>query len=116
MLFLSNPRKAPGHFLVSPKRHVEKPWELSQDELSAIFDLVFMAQQKIVEKLGGGCQVRQNYSPYTKQNNLKIDHVHYHVLPRSYKDRIYQISEKHDTELFEDLSEAEATEAAKILD
>jgi len=23
---LSDPRKVPGHFLVMPKRHVEKPW------------------------------------------------------------------------------------------
>src|SRR5689334_13658505 len=38
---LSNPRKVPGHFLVLPKRHVEKPWELTSDEITSIFELIF---------------------------------------------------------------------------
>lgn len=114
-VILSNPRKVPGHFLVVPKRHVEKPWELSQDELSDIFELIFFVEQKILGKLGDGCDVRQNYRPFMQQGKLSVKHIHFHVIPRSRDDYIYQISEKYDTELFADLDSAEAREVAKLL-
>lgn len=114
-VILSNPRKVPGHFLVVPKRHVEKPWELTKDELSDIFDLIFFIEQKIIGKLGEGCDVRQNYRPFLHQNELKVDHIHFHVIPRSLEDYIYQISEKYDSELFADLDAVEAREVAKLL-
>lgn len=114
-VILSNPRKVPGHFLVVPKRHVEKPWELSGQELTGIFELIFFIEQKIIGKLGDGCDVRQNYRPFLQQGKLKVNHVHFHVIPRSLDDYIYQISEKYDTELFADLDSTEAAEVAKLL-
>lgn len=114
-VILSNPRKVPGHFLVVPKRHVEKPWDLTKDELGDIFELIFFIEQKIIGKLGDGCDVRQNYRPFLQQGDLKVNHVHFHVLPRSLEDYIYQISEKYDTELFADLDKIEAREVAKLL-
>ncbi|HEX7368260.1 MAG TPA: HIT family protein [Candidatus Saccharimonadales bacterium] len=113
---LSNPRKVPGHFLVLPKRHIEKPWELTNDELTDIFDLIFFIEQKIIGKLGDGCDVRQNYRPFMQQSKLKLDHIHFHVIPRSLYDYIYKVSEKYDTELFADLDDLERKEVAKLLD
>lgn len=115
-VILSNPRKVPGHFLVVPNRHVEKPWELTAEELRDIFDLIFFVEQKILGKLGEGCDVRQNYRPFMQQGKLSVKHVHFHVIPRSVDDYIYQISEKYDTELFADLDTVEAKEVAKLLD
>jgi diadenosine tetraphosphate (Ap4A) HIT family hydrolase len=115
-VLLSNPRKTAGHFLVMPKRHVEKPWQLTGDELNDIFDLIFFLEQKIIGKLGDGCDVRQNYRPFMKQGRLKIDHVHFHVIPRYYQDYIYQVAEKYETDLFTELDESEAGEVAKLLD
>ena len=116
MAFLSNPRKVPGHFLVSPKRHVEKPWDITPEEREDIFELIgFIEQRLIAAGLGDGCDVRQNYRPFMKQGRVKVDHVHYHVIPRSLEDYIYQISEKYDSELFADLDPAEAKEVAKLL-
>lgn len=115
-VILSNPRKVPGHFLVVPKRHVEKPWDLEPAELQDIFALVFFVEQKIIGKLGDGCDVRQNYRPFLKQNDLKVDHIHFHVIPRTLEDYIYKVSEKYDTELFAQLDDAEREEVAKLLD
>jgi diadenosine tetraphosphate (Ap4A) HIT family hydrolase len=112
---LSNPRKAPGHFLVVPKRHIEKPWDLQPAELQDIFELIFFIEQTIIGKLGDGCDVRQNYRPFMEQSQLKIDHVHFHVIPRYHRDYIYQIAEKYETDLFTELDDEEAAETAKLL-
>ena len=113
-VILSNPRKVPGHFLVIPRRHVEKPWELTKEEITAIFDLIFLIQKRISEKLAEGCDVRQNYRPFLKQSKLKIDHIHYHVIPRNFEDPIYAKVEKHETDLFEDLSDSEHDQIAGV--
>lgn len=112
---LSNPRKVPGHFLVIPKRHVEKPWEVKPEELQDIFALIFEIEQKIIGKLGDGCDVRQNYRPFMKQNDLKVDHIHFHVIPRSLEDYIYSVSEKYDTQLFAELDDTERDAVSKLL-
>lgn len=115
-VILSNPRKVPGHVLVVPKRHVEKPWEITPEERLAIFELVNDMEQKLIAAgLGDGCDVRQNYRPFMQQNKLKVNHIHYQVIPRALEDYIYQISEKYDTELFADLDLKEASEVTKLL-
>lgn len=116
-VILSNPRKVPGHFLVVPKRHVEKPWELSAEELQAIFSLIFQVEQKIIGpgKLGDGCDIRQNYRPFLKQSQLKVDHLHFHVIPRTLDDYIYSVSEKYDSELFAELDDTERAAVSKLL-
>lgn len=114
-IILSNPRKVPGHFLVIPKRHVEKPWELTHEELADIFDLIFYIEKKIIGKLGEGCDIRQNYRPFMPQNRLKKDHVHFHVYPRSLNDYLYKVAEIYETDLFADLDPLEHDEVAKLL-
>lgn len=114
--FLSNPRKVPGHFLVTPKRHIEQPWQLTNDELLAIFELVFFIEQKLlVNKLGEGADIRQNYRPFLPQGKLKQDHVHFHVYPRYNQDYLYQVSEKFEADLFTDLDPGEIEEFAKLI-
>lgn len=115
-VLLSNPRKIPGHFLVIPKRHVEKPWELTKEELADIFELIFFVEGKIIGKLGEGCDIRQHYRPFQKQGWIKVDHVHFHVIPRNWKDEIYQNVEKHDTEMFQDMPPDEHDSVAAILE
>ena len=112
---LSNPRKVPGHFLVMPKRHVEKPWDLTEDEVTAIFELIFYIEQKIIGKLGDGCDIKQNYRPFMPQSRLKVDHIHFHVYPRSLHDYLYKVSEIYETDLFVDLDDLERNEVAKLL-
>lgn len=114
-VILSNPRKVPGHFLVIPKRHVEQPWDLQANELQDIFELIFFVEQKIIGKLGDGADIRQNYRPFVQQSKLKIDHVHFHVIPRSNQDYIYTVVEKYEKDLFADLDDAERTEVGDLL-
>ena len=113
--FLSDPRKVPGHFLVTPKRHIEKPWEMTNEELKDIFDLVFFIEQKLIGKLGTGADIRQNYRPFMQQGKIKVDHVHFHVYPRYLDDYLYKVSEQFETDLFTDLDPAEQAEFAKLL-
>jgi len=113
--FLSNPRKVPGHFLVTPKRHVEKPWELSKEELLDIFELIFYIEQKLVNKLGEGADIRQNYRPFMKSSRIKQDHLHFHVYPRYNEDYLYQVAEKFETDLFTDLDPDETAEFARLI-
>lgn len=114
-VILSNPHKVVGHFLVIPKRHVEKPWELTKDELGDIFDLIFFIEQRIIGKLGDGCDIKQNYRPFMKQSELKVDHIHFHVYPRSMEDYLYKVSEQFETGLFAELDDAERKAVSDLL-
>ena len=114
-LILSNPRKVPGHCLVLPKRHVEKPWELTNDELASIFELIFFIEKRFIGKLGDGCDIKQNYRPFMPQSRLKADHVVFHVYPRSLYDYLYKVAEVYETDLFADLDDLERDEVTKLL-
>jgi diadenosine tetraphosphate (Ap4A) HIT family hydrolase len=114
--FLSNPRKVPGHFVVAPKRHVEKPWELTSDELASIFELIFFIEQHIIGKLGDGADIKQNYRPFMPAGRIKKDHVLFHVYPRSLHDYLYKTVEVHETDLYADLDDLERKEVSKLLD
>ncbi|HSH18606.1 MAG TPA: HIT family protein [Candidatus Saccharimonadales bacterium] len=104
---LSDPHKVPGHLLVMPKRHVDKPWELTPDEIRAIFELIFFIEKKIIGKLGDGCDIRQNYRPFRKQDDFKSEHVLFHVIPRSQDDYLYKVSEQYESDLYVDLDDME---------
>lgn len=115
MLVLSNPRKVPGHILVLPKRHIEEPWQLTADELTDVFKLIFFAEQRILGNLGDGVDIRQNYRPYKKQDELKKNHVLFHVVPRAKDDYIYTTAERFERDLFADLDDLERKEVGKLL-
>ena len=115
VMILSNPRKVPGHVLVLPKRHVEKPWELTPEELQDIFELISFAEQRLLGKLGDGVDIRQNYRPFKKQSRLKANHVLFHVIPRSADDYIFTVSEQFERDLFADLDDLERKEVEKLL-
>jgi len=112
---LSNPRLMKGHLLVIPKRHVEKISELSDEERSALLDLVIKFQELIIAKLAPGCDIRQNYRPFQKQGRIKVTHLHIHLLPRNLKDELYEGCQKYETEIFTVLSTKEESEIANLL-
>lgn len=112
---LSTPRLMKGHLLVIPKRHVEQPWDLSETELKEVFLHIHELQKCISETLGTGCDIRQNYRPFMKQGRLKVDHLHFHLLPRTFKDDLYERSMKYETDIFADLSKDEGEEVRSIL-
>jgi len=109
----SDPRLTFGHLLVIPKRHIERPWEMNDNEASAVWDLVKKYQKLLAERVGGGCDVRENYRPFLVQSRLKVDHVHWHLVPRTDNDEIYNRSQIGERELFSALTEEEIEEVKK---
>lgn len=114
-MLLSDPRKVPGHTLVMPKRHVEKPWDLTEQELQDVFELIAFTEQRVVGKLGAGCDIRQNYRPFMHQDALKVNHLTFHVIPRAKDDYLYSVSEKYEDDLFAELDDLERDEVTKLL-
>ena len=112
---LSDPHKVPGHILVMPKRHVEKPWELHPDELKAIFELIFFIEERFLGKLGDGMDIRQSYRPFLSQDKLKLNHLTFHVIPRSQDDYLHQISGQYEDGLYAELDDLEATAVNDLL-
>lgn len=104
---LSNPRLLPGHTLVIPKRHVEKISELNPEERTELFNAAIEYQQKIIERFSAGCDLRQNYRPFLPQSEIKVNHVHIHLLPRENEDALYQKGMKYEKEMFIPLPDSE---------
>ena len=113
--FLSNPRLVPGHTLVIPNRHIEKPWELTQEELIAIFDEIKWVEGQLLDGgLGTGVDIRQHYRPFLPQGEIKIDHVHFHALPRHGEDEIFTKSQHYEMDMFKELSDDERETVSQI--
>jgi diadenosine tetraphosphate (Ap4A) HIT family hydrolase len=104
---LSNPRLVRGHLLVILRRHVEKLSELSKEEQHMLWDTVVEYQERILSTLSTGCDVRQNYHPFQRQGRVKVDHLHVYLIPREFKDQIYQVTQIYETQLFQDIDEEE---------
>lgn len=90
----SNPMLVPHHLLVIPTRHVEKPWDMEPRVSKKLFDAVIELQRRIV---GAGyspwCDVRQHYRPSLPESEEKVNHLHWHILPRRLHDTLYQQSQ-----------------------
>lgn len=113
IVLLSNPRLLKGHTLVIPKRHIEKPWELTPAELQDIFTNIWWVEEKLL-KIAEGCDIRQNYRPFIQQGRVKVNHVHFHVLPRTNEDELYQKSMRF--EEFHDLIDQERNQIVKLFE
>jgi len=106
-VIFSNPRLTEYHLLIIPKRHVEKPWELTKNERQAIFDLILKWQKFIIDHIATGCDVRENYRPFLPQSKTKVDHLHYHLLPREFRDELFAKSQIYEAEIFREVKREE---------
>ncbi len=113
-VMLSNPRLVVGHTLVIPKRHILNISELNTEELNEIYDLLVKFENIILKKIATGCDIRQNYRPFLKQDELKVDHVHFHLLPRTLEDDIFKKVQKSERELFHRMNEKDLTESNSL--
>jgi histidine triad (HIT) family protein len=105
----------PGHTLIIPKRHIEKPWELTTEELLDIFNNIWWAEHKLLKGgIATGCDIRQNYRPFMPQGRVKVNHLHFHVMPRTLEDKLYQESMRFERDLFKDLPEDEREQVVKL--
>jgi len=109
---LSNPCLVKGHVLVMPKRHVEKLSEFNKEERVELIEQVTKIQEKLLEKFKG-CDVRQNYRPFQKEDGLKIDHLHIHLQPRELFDELYEKCQVHEKKIFKKLNKEELDDLTK---
>jgi len=114
-VIFSNPRLMEGHLLVIPKKHVVKISELNEEEKKELFDTVIEFQEKILEKISSGCDIRQNCRPFQPQDNLKLDHLYIHLLPREFKDGLYKDCQIYEKGIFKDLTAEEVGRISKLL-
>ncbi|MEK7538176.1 MAG: HIT domain-containing protein [Patescibacteria group bacterium] len=106
----SNPRLMKGHLLVIPNRHVTKLGELTTRERRELWETVMRFQARITSRLASGCDLRQNYRPFQKQDRLKINHLHIHLQPRELKDELYRKCQIHEKKLFKMVTDHEIEE------
>jgi len=115
LVILSDPRLMPGHFLVIPKRHVEKLAELDKAEKRELLETVIEFEEKILTKLAPGCDMRSNCRPFLKESRFKVNHLHVHLLPRTYKDELYLKGEHCHDKLFKKLRKGEIKKIKKLI-
>lgn len=114
-VIFSNPRLTKGHLLVIPIRHVEAPWELLEKENREIQKLIKKFQKLLSETIGTGCDLRENYRPFLQDSRLKKDHLHYHLIPRTLNDDIYEKTQKDEAAHFKDLTLQEIADVEEAL-
>lgn len=115
-VIFSNPRLMPGHLLIIPKRHVEgRLQDLSKEERDEILDFLVEYQTKILGKISSGCDIRQNYKPYAENSRTHVNHLHFHLNPREYKDELYEKADIYRDPLYRDLPEEEIQRISDLL-
>lgn len=102
---LSNPYLIDDHLLVIPKTHVERPSELSKKIFYELIDEVINVQDMLMLRLNcPGVDIRQNFRPFLPESKLKVNHLHFHVIPRYLEDELYKKSMIYEKNIFKDLS------------
>lgn len=114
LTILSNPALMKGHCLVIPKKHVEILAELNDNVRQELFEQVVKMQSLLLRRFRG-CDIRQNYRPFQKQDRFKVNHLHIHLQPREFQDELYKKSQIHEKEVFKDLSEEELDQMKEFI-
>lgn len=115
IVLLSNPRLSRGHLLVIPKRHVQLFSELTEDETQEMATFLGEYQKKVVDKLGTGTEIRQNYRPEKKDSRTHVNHFHFNLMPRSEGDELEEMVDVHRRSLYKELSDTEKKEVTDLL-
>ena len=113
---LSDPYLLKGHCLVIPKKHYENISQVPDWLLLELMKEVKGIEQALLDKFGAsGCDIRQHYRPFQKESNLKVNHLHFHVIPRGFEDELYQKSMIYEKNVFKKLDEKTFEEVIKKL-
>ena len=119
---LSNPRLMEGHVLVIPKVHVGGVFELAPVSRHELFATVLDFQERMIQifserwRMPAGCDVSWHTRPFMPTTNLTIPgHAHVHLRPRFFKDPFYEQVSRHETEVFQDMSDEERDHYQKLL-
>ncbi len=106
-VMLSNPRLMAGHLLVIPRRHVEKLSELKEDEKKELFDTIIEFEEKILSRISRGCDIKQHHRSFLEESDLKVNHLHVHLLPRGLEDELYKKVQVFEKDIFKWVTDQE---------
>lgn len=113
---LSNPYLLKGHCLVIPKEHHENILEVSEILLFEMIKEVREVERSLIEKLGvSGIDIRQNYRRFLKESKYKVNHLHFHIIPRELEDELYRKSMIYERDVFKELTEDDFNELKETL-
>ena len=112
---LSSPRLTPGHSLVIPRRHVESLDDLSGTEMQAIHELISPIYRRLLGSVALGVDVWQKTRHQVEQDGVKMNHVHFHVIPSSPGDERYASALRWSRDQFEPLNEDERDTMLSLL-
>ncbi len=105
---------ARGHSLVIPLKHYENLMEMPASERAALINDVAATQKLLFHAFGlQGMDLRQHYRPFLPESFLKVNHVHFHLLPRSLDDEIFTHATFKETRLRKKLGEKQAQSLVK---
>ena len=74
-----------GHTLVIPKKHAENIFDVSEEELSKVMQVVKKISKKRLEEGAKGVNILQNNG---KEAGQLVNHIHFHVVPRNGNDKL----------------------------
>ncbi len=86
---LANPRLVPGHLVIFPKEHVARLGELAWEPRSELMETVVEFQEKIMDRLSSGCDIRYGALPTLPAHNKGLEHIHIHLYPREVNDELF---------------------------
>jgi len=82
---------AEGHTLVIPKKHYESIMEMPEKELHALFTLAADVEKAVMRGTGSaGADLKQHYKPFLPESEIKVNHVHVHIIPRNPYDKLFE--------------------------
>jgi len=82
--FPTNIPIVPGHVLVCPNRCISKLDDLSKEEFTGLFDLIFQMKKVLTKTFyANGFNCAWNEGSLAGQN---VPHLHFHILPRKEND------------------------------
>jgi len=112
---LSNPKLVAGHILIIPKRHVQLFSDLKKEEVLEMFKFLSFYQDKVLQVLSKGTEIRQNYRPFKKDSSTHVNHFHFHILPRDDEDELAKKVDVHRKPFYVKLKEMEREKITKLL-
>jgi histidine triad (HIT) family protein len=115
--FLSQNYLLKGHFLVIPKNHYESILDIPKEVLVELMEEVCIVKELLIEKLSvKGVDIRQHYRPFLDEGFLKVDHVHFHILPREFEDELYTKSMIYEKDIIKELNDSDIEEFREVFE
>lgn len=77
---------SPGHCLILPRRHIDSVWELSREDVMALYEVMAETQHIVRSRFEpDGYNIGVNAGKAAGQS---IDHLHIHLIPRYFGDDV----------------------------